>query len=677
MKKTTRLPMFFFVLAVFLSAVSFSFSVTFTKDSNFIYVDGEKTIIKGITYSPFYPGETHSDVPKKADIGKDMKLIKELGANTILLYWLRDERIYKEAKKQGLYIIQGVTVENNPRDFQDENFKKQIKKRIRYLTDTIHNYNGSDYSDIILAYWVGGEFDEGAVNTTNRIHADSMPYKGTYVSAPDDANATESFLAETADYLKSHVRENYNRDAMVSHINWPVTDNLIETPFLDIALFDVYSYWPEKVYSHPKGKTTRTAYQGYIEGLKKNYGKMPLIISEFGYATAPENPTESGNSESMQAVYLLNRWTDIITAEPPLAGGLVFEWSDEWYKQSKAAKPVPAAKDKLYHEKDDYEEWFGIISIDGNSFKDYDVRPKPAYYSVKWMYSDDFDPVQYMFKSRIRKDTFDNRQSDLGIFISDSEYLFKNPKAVEEFFSFIENEKTKENKFTNIFINLDEWGRILKKEDTKLKEFIEQCHKKGCKVHYFDSGEHTRLNSEFAKRLLGRLSSYNSDVGAKERFDGVIIDYYNKAQAQSGKNDFLEGLNRDFIDITREISNDIYEKKTPISFGAMIPPDITEDFAEELGKNCDYLLVKYTGSEKDIFTRLERISDIVCRYNNRIMLSIDADRCEDILDKIPEDIYRNYVFSGIAIDDYVTLASPKYINTTFGRRKYSPGRTRR
>jgi hypothetical protein len=73
-----------------------------------------------------------------------------------------------------------------------------------------------------------------------------------------------------------------------------------------------------------------------------------------------------------------------------LGGGCVFEWNDEWWKQSGAAALVPHSTDLNYHERDDGEEWFGLISIDGESRVRFTVRPKPAFYAVGRMFAPAF-----------------------------------------------------------------------------------------------------------------------------------------------------------------------------------------------------------------------------------------------------------------------------------------------
>ena len=357
-----------------------------TVDDNYIYVNGEQFFVKGICYSPLYPGEHHGRKRTKANVAEDLKNIKELGANTIVLYRREEEKVYREARKQGLMILQGIWMEQDPRDFHDDWFKRSVKRQIRNTINAIANLQGGDYSDTILAFWVGGELNPSYVSATNNRYPDFPVYEGEYYSAPYNATAAESFFAEVCDAGRQHAKETYGYDFLFTHINWPPNEQML-LEFLDIVLFDIYSYWPQSIAEYRRGSFSPTSYQGYIEHIKSIYPKTPFIISEFGYSTAPANTNEAGNDETDQAAELTARWHDIVTASRPIAGGSVFEWNDEWWKQGKGVDVV--RNDYNTHEPEDYEEWFGVIGING-TLRNYTVRPKPGYYSIQRMYSPAF-----------------------------------------------------------------------------------------------------------------------------------------------------------------------------------------------------------------------------------------------------------------------------------------------
>ena len=359
-------------------------------EGDFFTLDGQPFLIKGVSYSPVYPGEDNRSRIRGADVQRDFDQMQSIGINTIVIYRPLDEEVYREAHKRGLRILQGIWTNREPNDFQRKSFKESVKRKIIFVIDKVLGGNNINYADTLLGFFIGAEWDPVSVDTTDAKHPSQRPYQGDYYTTADYATATVRFLAEMCDFGRQYANERYGRDFFFSHINWPPIEHMLYPDFLDFMMFNVYSYWPPEVATFSKGSFAPTSYQGYIEAIKEQYPGKPLIISEFGYSTAPDNPAESGNNERDQAMGLIARWHDIMTAKPSLAGGVIFEWNDEWWKQNRVAARVTRIEDLSFHQTEDPEEWFGLIGIDGPSNKDYTVRPKHAFHTVKRMYSDAF-----------------------------------------------------------------------------------------------------------------------------------------------------------------------------------------------------------------------------------------------------------------------------------------------
>jgi hypothetical protein len=156
----------------------------------------------------------------------------------------------------------------------------------------------------------------------------------------------------------------------VSHANWPPARHL-DLRFLDFASFNVYPLWPPEVVAMGFGP--------YIENvLRPIAGEKPLLISEFG-----ANTIEAG--EAGQARLLGESWRRLLQAGA--AGGVVFEFADEWWKNyDNPARPgdwwtrVPAPDDELRHDVDP-EEAYGLVQADRT--------PKPAFAAVSDMFHED------------------------------------------------------------------------------------------------------------------------------------------------------------------------------------------------------------------------------------------------------------------------------------------------
>lgn len=125
----------------------------------------------------------------------------------------------------------------------------------------------------------------------------------------------------------------------------------------------------------------------------KHTMNRPVVIAEFG---CDSYWTQKGPDEDMQSSYLLKNWDDIAynSAGRPGSGnsigGFVFEWLDEWWKDSlnyfedspghqttRAVFPMPFP--------DGYaqEEWFGIMGQGAGNASPFQRVPKKAYYELK------------------------------------------------------------------------------------------------------------------------------------------------------------------------------------------------------------------------------------------------------------------------------------------------------
>jgi hypothetical protein len=121
--------------------------------------------------------------------------------------------------------------------------------------------------------------------------------------------------------------------------------------------------------------------------LKAKYPGKVLLVTETGLSVSPEaehfGPPEygyGGNTPEEQASALLQNWHDITTASTSIAGMVIHEYLDAWWKFDK--------QDSLEHNPDDVEEWFGLAEIkkDGDSFR---ARTRPAYSALQKLWIND------------------------------------------------------------------------------------------------------------------------------------------------------------------------------------------------------------------------------------------------------------------------------------------------
>lgn len=354
---------------------------------------GRPFTVRGVVYVPCYPGFLPWDLAREKDLSQELKsrivedlqAIKAMGANTVRL-WDAPLDCYKAIQEAGdLAVIQTIWFDVDAWDLQDETFKIKCRNKIKEVVDRISSIYTQEESCPILAYLVGNEISEGSILRTTLNHPRLNFYKGRYVTAPTQSNAAECFLAEMADFLKGYEWERYGRKHLVSYANEIRTDHLLDTPFLDFRSYNAYSYALRDYGISVQGSATGTLFQGWIEALKRRHPKRPLLITETGLSVSPHAPHAGsphygygGNTEQEQAQALGERWRDVATASPPVAGVCIHEYADAWWKFG--------LQDSYTQDPADVEEWFGLVAIERDA-KGFKIRFRPAYFKLKELWT--------------------------------------------------------------------------------------------------------------------------------------------------------------------------------------------------------------------------------------------------------------------------------------------------
>ncbi len=356
----------------------------FTTGTDYIYKDGIQLDIRGVVYVPGQPGylpweiESLSELPTDLTtrIDNDIAGIKAMGANTIR-FWGAPVYCYQVVEALGeLNILQTIWFDGAVTDFQDATFKQNSKNYIKEVVDRIYSAY-SDNKPPIVAFLVGNELSETSILSTNQAHPDITSYSGNHFSATM-INASEAFIAEMADYLRSYESETYGNSSLISYANEIRTIDFIDTAFLDFRSQNVYSY--AVPYYRPQtqpGSTSGTFFQGWVEELKEMYPDVPLLITETGLSVSPNafhaGPPDygyGGNTELEQAAGIMQNLNDLKNATGKVAGVSIHEYLDAWWKFG--------LNDSYSQDPDDIEEWFGIVKlINENGI--YNTQPRPVF----------------------------------------------------------------------------------------------------------------------------------------------------------------------------------------------------------------------------------------------------------------------------------------------------------
>lgn len=345
----------------------------FTAGRDYILRDGQPFEVRGVVYVPGYPGyppweiEVATSLPEKLrnSIDRDLARIADMGANTVRL-WGAPSYVYEAIADLGtLHFIQTLWIETETDDLHDPGFQERTRAYFRSVIDRVHRAF-PDGTAPLVAYLVGNELSERTIQATNAAHPDLDRYEGRHVRAGPGLNAAEVFLAQMADYVKQYEQDRYGVTHLVSYANDIRTADLIDTPFLDFRSHNVYSYAiPYWRTGTVPGSRSGTLLQGWVEELKARYPEVPLLVTETGLSVSPNAPHVGppnygygGNTENEQATGLLLALDDVLTSRDPLAGVVIHEFLDAWWKFG--------LEDSLTQDPDDVEEWFGLVRLMGS-----------------------------------------------------------------------------------------------------------------------------------------------------------------------------------------------------------------------------------------------------------------------------------------------------------------------
>ena len=368
---------------------------------------GRRTFLNGVNLGSSLPGFGPNDLPGGPRTYTSwIRGIGAMGFRSVRTYALHPPAFYEalaaynsEHTSAPIYLVQGVWIPeaeiaeagvlSDP--VVTEAMDADIAEAIRTLT-------GAGSSDADVTSWLAGvvigvEWDPALVAATDATVLGDPA--GEFIRADSGATTTERWLATRMDTAAATLAE-AGVAAPLSFINWTPTDPLDHTRYPNIATIDpnrVVSTdaWPAGVFAtyhaYPYAPTTLLAqepgiadyhrgadtdpYAGYLAALRRHHPDLPVVIGEVGIpgGWAPAGPdfgtrTYGGHLESTQ-MQTTARLVDLI-AEMDLSGAWVFEWTDEWFKQSwnmVELDPLAATRSN-WHNLLSVEQHFGVMAVE-------------------------------------------------------------------------------------------------------------------------------------------------------------------------------------------------------------------------------------------------------------------------------------------------------------------------
>ncbi|WP_354699101.1 hypothetical protein DSM112329_04808 [Paraconexibacter sp. AEG42_29] len=370
----------------------------------------------GATLPGTFPGQL---APSRADYDRWLAGMGELGVRVLRVYTILPPRFYEAIADYDrrhaaapIYLLHGVWIPEDEFVAGQDAFAvlPAWKRELRDAVDVVHgdadlprrrgHASGRYRADIsrwVMGWSLGVEWDPAAVAGTNRRHAGRRPFRGRFVRATRDATPMESFVAAGMDHVaRLEARRGWSRP--LTFTNWLTTDPLRHPseplakedrvsvdamhiratrrwPGGTFASYHAYPYYPDFLrYEHRGDKAadgTDDPYAGYLRRLRAHHRGTPMMITEFGVPSSlgsahrgPLGRDQGGLSEQeagRQDAMLLRR-----IREERYAGGILFEWADEWFKFTWNTLDLeqPAERRALWRNALTNEEHFGLVAVE-------------------------------------------------------------------------------------------------------------------------------------------------------------------------------------------------------------------------------------------------------------------------------------------------------------------------
>jgi len=352
-------------------------------------VNQQPYVIKGACYTPVPIGKSHlfnyMCDPNKPWI-TDGKLMEEMGINTIRLYTPGDELDFCKSMIEDLYYIYGIRTIlghdlgfwNYPlANYTDADFIEEVTEDVLNVVEHFKDTPG------LLMWNLGNENNysfDGRLNPWSSPEIDALESFGE--RRDTRARIYYSFVNDIAKKIKEI--DPYHPAALSNG----------ETVGLEIAA----DYCPDI------DLIGCIVYRGKVFGsfFKEVQRKFDIAVALMEFGCDAYNAFKEKEDQNSQAKFLKSQWLDIdnnLAGSEGIGnclGGVIFEWTDEWWKTSDSDRDSWLVHDTIATwgmgaysfdaeaGKNMNEEWFGIVALSSELENGLNKRmPRKAYYILK------------------------------------------------------------------------------------------------------------------------------------------------------------------------------------------------------------------------------------------------------------------------------------------------------
>ncbi len=244
----------------------------------FLRLGEEKWYAKGFAYGPFAPNRDGEHLPERSQVVRDFAHIRELGGNSIRVYFPPPVWLLDLALDAGLHVFVDVPWEKHRCFFEDWDAQQRAVERVRATAAAVGDHPG------LLA-----------ISVANEIPVDIVRFYGHV--------RVERFIDHLIQTVKSTAP-----DCLATYVNFPTTE------FLTPSACDFHCF---NVYVHDEAK-----FAAYLDRLQHIAGNKPLLLGEYGVDAIREGDIE-------QAEMLTRHLRQVF--RHGLSGSYIFSYTDDWF----------------------------------------------------------------------------------------------------------------------------------------------------------------------------------------------------------------------------------------------------------------------------------------------------------------------------------------------------------
>jgi hypothetical protein len=383
---------------------------------------GDRTFLPGVDLGSTTPGHSPGELSiSAAQYRAWFAAMSWLGIRVVRIYTIHPPAFYQQLAaynqanpERPLYLMQGVYLPDESyipkKNLYDKRvtdvFKTELEHAARAVSGELTRPAGpgraggawdADVTPWLAGWIIGGELDPRAAAASDDRNEDAPAVAGKYFRSTPEATPTECWLAARMNDLAGHEAKR-GLSQPIAFVNWATTDPLhhpeepleqedllqldanhvqptADWPAGTFASYHAYPFHPDFQRHEPGLKSYRYGagvdpYAAYLAALRKHHATMPTMITEFGVpssiGSAHNGPLgrDQGDHSEPDAMRTDGELLRLIR-DQGLAGGLLFEWVDEWFKVTwNTAGHQDPQRRQLWHDPMTNEQYFGLLAMD-------------------------------------------------------------------------------------------------------------------------------------------------------------------------------------------------------------------------------------------------------------------------------------------------------------------------